>query len=134
TLAGAALAQGIRYPASARSDQTDDYHGTRVADPYRWLEEGGSPETRAWINEQNAVTSKYLKALPEREAIRARLTQLIDYARYRAPFRRAGRYFSLKNDGLQNQYVLYVQEGAAGAPRALIDPNKLSSDGTIALM
>jgi prolyl oligopeptidase len=125
----------LRYPETRRTDQVDVYHGTRVADPYRWLEDDvrHSPEVAAWVAAQNKVTSAYLSAIPQREAIRKRLTELWNYPKYSAPHKEGGRYFFSKNDGLQNQYVLYTMESLDGTPRVLIDPNKWSKDGTVAL-
>ena len=120
-------------PATRASDQVDDYHGRQVADPYRWLEDTDAPETAAWVSAQNAVTFAYLSAIPEREAIRKRLTQLWNYERYSTPFRRAGRYFYFRNDGLQSQSVLYTQPALEAPPRVLLDPNTMSADGTVAL-
>jgi len=116
-----------------RADIVDDYHGTPVADPYRWLEDPASPETLAWVDAQSAATEAYLAASPQRERLKARLTRLWDYPKYAPPTRRGGRYFYSKNSGLQNQAVLYLQEGLDGAPRVVIDPNMLSADGTVAL-
>ncbi len=121
------------YPPARRADQVDVFHGVTVADPYRWLEDSDSPETRAWIDAQNRLSSTYLEAAPGREALRRRLTELWDYERYTPPVVRAGRYFFTRNDGLQNQAVLYVADGFAGAPRAVLDANTFSADGTIAL-
>ena len=121
------------YPEAQKVDQVDDYHGTQVADPYRWLEDVDSDETKAWVEAENAVTFRYLESIPARERIKNRLTELWDYPKYGAPFREGERYFFSKNDGLQNQSVIYVQEGLDGEPRVLIDPNTLSEDGTIAL-
>ena len=120
------------YPPARTDDVVDDYHGVRVPDPYRWLEEDNSPETQAWTAAQNALTRSQLDG-PVRDALAARLTELYDYPRVGVPVARAGRYFFLRNSGLQNQPVLYVQDGIDGAPRVLIDPNTLSADGTIAL-
>jgi prolyl oligopeptidase len=116
----------------------DDYHGTVVADPYRWLEDPDSAETQAWIAAQNQLTEGYLADVSARATIRDRLTQLWNFERYSNPYRRklaeeTYRYFYFKNDGLQNQSVLYVQEGLEGEPRVLVDPNLLSEDGTVAL-
>lgn len=122
-----------RAPDTSAGSQVDDYHGTVIPDPYRWLEDPDSPETQAWVAAQNAVTFDYLQRLPDREPLRARLTELIDYERYSAPFKKGGRYFFFKNDGLQNQSVLYVQPSLEAAPRVLLDPNQLSADGTVAL-
>ncbi|HEX6904939.1 MAG TPA: prolyl oligopeptidase family serine peptidase [Thermoanaerobaculia bacterium] len=121
------------YPESHRGTQVDEFHGVKVEDPYRWLEDLDSEETRAWVAAQNKVTSAYLAALPEREAIRKRLTDLWNYERYGVPFREGGRYFFTRNDGLQNQNVLYRMETLGGEPKVVLDPNTLSQDGTVAL-
>ena len=122
----------MTYPAARRSDQVDDYHGTRVADPYRWMEELDSAETHAWIEAENALTARHLDAIPQRAQLRERLGQLWNYERY-TPFERHGkRYAFTRNDGLQNQSVLYVTDKPGGEARVLLDPNTLSSDGTIA--
>ncbi|BAC88566.1 prolyl oligopeptidase family serine peptidase [Gloeobacter violaceus] len=121
------------YPPSRRDDQVDDYHGTPVADPYRWLEDAESPGTKAWVEAQNQVTFGFLETIPEREAIRERLTHIWNYERYGTPFREGGRYFLFKNTGLQNQSVLYTVPDLEGELRLLLDPNALSADGTVAL-
>lgn len=121
------------YPAAQRADQTDDYHGTVVADPYRWLEDPDSPETRAWIEAENALTFDFLAQIPAREAIQKRLTALWDYERFGMPYFQGGRCFYGRNDGLQPQSVLYVFETRDGEPRVLLDSNTLSEDGTVAL-
>jgi prolyl oligopeptidase len=123
----------IAYPTARVSDQSDDYHGTRVADPYRWLESADSPETRAWIDAENDLTARFLEGIPERPGIRARLEDLWNYERYGVPVARGGKYFFLRNDGLQNQSVLHVLDALDGEPRVLLDPNALSPDGTVAL-
>ncbi len=133
TSAVPAPAQTLQYPAARKSDVVDDYHGTRVPDPYRWLEDPDSPESRAWIEAQNRLTAAYLAEIPARATIRERLTKLWNYPKYGAPFRKAGRYFFLKNDGLQNQSVLYQQASLEATPETLLDPNILSEDGTVAL-
>ncbi|HKW50993.1 MAG TPA: prolyl oligopeptidase family serine peptidase, partial [Candidatus Eisenbacteria bacterium] len=133
TSAVPAPAQTLQYPAARKSDVVDDYHGTRVPDPYRWLEDPDSPESRAWIEAQNRLTAAYLAEIPARPTIRERLTKLWNYPKYGSPFRKAGRYFFLKNDGLQNQSVLYKQASLAATPETLLDPNTLSEDGTVAL-
>ena len=115
-------AQTITYPQARRGDVLDDYHGTKVADPYRWLEDVDSPETRAWVDAENRVTFAYLEQIPERERIRARLTQLWDYPKYGSPFKKGGRYFFFKNSGLQNQAVLYTQSALTAAPPAPPSP------------
>ena len=126
-------AQSITYPPARKSDVVDDYHGTKVADPYRWLEDVDSPETHAWVEAENRVTFAYLEQIPERERIRKRLTALWDYPKYGAPFKKGGRYFFFKNSGLQNQAVLYTQRSLTAEPEVLLDPNTLSADGTVAL-
>ena len=133
TSAAPAPAQTLQYPAARKSDVVDDYHGTRVPDPYRWLEDPDSPESRAWIEAQNRLTAAYLAEIPTRGAIRERLTKLWNYPKYGAPFRKAHRYFFFKNDGLQNQSVLYKQASLTADPETLVDPNLLSEDGTVAL-
>ncbi len=120
-------------PEAARVDVVDDYHGTPVADPYRWLEDADAADTRDWIDAQNCVTFAYLGSIPARDQIRHRLTELWNYPKYGTPFREGKRYFFYKNDGLQNQYVLYKQESLDGEPSVLFDPNTWSDDGTVAL-
>jgi prolyl oligopeptidase len=123
----------LTYPVAKKVDQTDDYHGTRVADPYRWLEDANSAETKAWVDAQNQVTQAYLAQIPQREAIRKRLTKLWNYERYSVPYKEGGRYFYSRNDGLQNQSVLYTMKSLSDTPRVLLDPNTLAADGTVAL-
>jgi prolyl oligopeptidase len=123
----------INYPETRKENVVDTYFGTEVADTYRWLEDDNSAETAAWVEAQNEVTFGYLNQLPERERINSRLTELMDYPRVSAPYKRAGKYFYSKNDGLQNQSVLYMSESLNGPEEILLDPNKLSDDGTIAL-
>src|SRR2546422_482055 len=131
--AAPAGAQSLQYPAARKSDVVDDYHGTRVPDPYRWLEDPDSPESRAWIEAQNRLTAAYLAEIPARSTIRERLTKLWNYPKYGTPFRKGRRYFFFKNDGLQNQSVLYQQASLEATPETLLDPNILSEDGTVAL-
>jgi prolyl oligopeptidase len=123
----------LNYPTTRKSTQTDDYHGVKIADPYRWLEDDNSPETTAWVAAQNKVTFRYFESIPWRLLLRERLRSLINYPKYGTPTRRGEYYFSSKNDGLQNQSVWYIQKGLDGAPALLLDPNKLSSDGTTVL-
>ncbi len=125
----------LEYPITKKTDQVDDYFGTKVADPYRWLENDTSKETADWVKAQNKVTFDFLSKIPFREKIRERLTQVWDYPRKSALFKYSNHYFSYRNNGLQNQSVLYVQESPAkDAPsRILIDPNTLSQDGTVAM-
>ncbi len=130
---GCSQKQKIQYPPTNKSDVVDDYFGVKVADPYRWLENDTSQETEAWVNAQNEVTFAYLHNIPFRDSITARITKLWNYPKYGVPFKKGNYYFFSKNDGLQNQSVLYIQDGLGGEPRILLDPNTLSSDGTIAL-
>ncbi len=123
----------LAYPQARRSDQVDDYHGTKVADPYRWLEDTDSAETHAWVEAENKLTFGYLDQLPYRQAIRDRLTKLWNYERFTTPSQYGGRYFFQHNTGLQQQNVLLVAESLNAEPRVLFDPNTLSSDGTVAL-
>lgn len=122
-----------QYPVSRKADQTDDYHGTTVTDPYRWLEDPHSDETQAWIEAQNQVTFGFLNGISVRDSLKQRLTQLWNYEKYGMPFKRGNRYFYYKNDGLQNQSVLYTLPNLEAEPRVLLDPNQLSEDGTVAL-
>jgi prolyl oligopeptidase len=132
-LAGAQTASGtFKYPVATKGSQVDDYHGVKISDPYRWLEDPDSPQTKAWVEAENRVTFGYLEAIPERTAIRNRLTQMWNYPRFGAPSKSGGRYFQFQNTGLQNQSVLFVRYGN-GAWRVLLDPNTLSADGTVAL-
>jgi prolyl oligopeptidase len=125
----------LKYPQTRRVDHVDVYHGTSVPDPYRWLEDDvrKSPDVAAWVEEENKLTFNYLNAIPQREAIHKRLKELWNYERYSAPFKAGGRYFYTKNDGLQNQSVLYTLDSLEGETRVLLDPNKWSKDGTVAL-
>ncbi len=121
------------YPVSKKVTQVDDYHGVKVSDPYRWLEDGNSKDTEAWITAQNQLTQEYLAQIPSRAGIKARLTTLWNFERYDVPFQEGGRYFISRNDGLQNQAVLYTMAHLNDAPRLLLDPNTLAADGTVAL-
>lgn len=123
----------MNYPETRRGDVVDVYHGESVADPYRWLEDPDAPETAAWVAAQNRLTRAFLDATPARAAIEQRLKQLWNYERYGLPVKRGGRYFYTRNDGLQNQSVLYVADAVDGPARVLLDPNTLSPDGTTAL-
>ena len=123
----------IIYPNTERVEQTDNYHGIEVQDPYRWLENPDSESTRDWVAAQNKVTNSYLNTITAKENIQQRLTQLWDYEKYGSPFKRGQRYFYFKNDGLQNQSVLYTLESLDEAGEVLLDPNTLSEDGTVAL-
>jgi prolyl oligopeptidase len=124
----------LNYPPSYPDPTVVDiYHGQAVPDPYRWLEDLDSEQTRAWIEAQNHLTFNYLQQIPARQRIRERLTQLWNYEKYSQPFKEGGRYFYFKNDGLQNQSVLYTQESLEAEARVLLDPNTFSEDGTVAL-
>ncbi len=145
SLAAAVLAGGalvavaqeprVKYPETKKVEQVDDYHGTKVPDPYRWLEDDVrvSKEVAEWVEAQNKITNAYLEAIPERNFIKKRITDLFNFEKYSAPSKEGGKYFFSKNDGLQNQSVLYVQDSLDAEPRVLLDPNKLSKDGTVAL-
>jgi prolyl oligopeptidase len=135
TLAVSAGSSSLKYPQTKRGDQVDDYHGTKVADPYRWLETDvrTSKEVADWVAAENEVTFAYLKAIPEREPIKKRITDLWNYEKVSPPFRAGPRYVFSKNDGLQNQSVYYTQETLDAAPKMLLDPNTWSKDGTVAL-
>ena len=121
------------YPEAKRGDQVDDYHGTKVADPYRWLEDTDSADTHAWVEAENKLTFSYLDQIPYRKAIHDRLAKLWNYERFTVPSQHGGRYFFQHNSGLQNQNVLLVAESLNAEPRVLLDPNTLSTDGTVAL-
>ena len=123
----------LPIPATRKSDHVDEYHGVKVADPYRWLEDLDSPQTRAWVEAQNAVTFDYLSRIASREKIRRRLTELWNFERFTLPVKRGSRYFYTRNDGLQNQNAVFVLDRLDGPPRLLLDPNTFSSDGTVAL-
>lgn len=127
------LKQGLEYPLTAKVDTVDDYFGVKVADPYRWLEDDNAPETEAWVKAQNDVTFGYLEEIPFRNQIRERLTELWDYPKQGTPFRKGERYFFFKNDGIQNQDVLFTMTSLDAEPEVLLDPNTFSEDGTVAL-
>ena len=124
---------GLTYPQTRRAAQVDTYYGVSVADPYRWLEAVSDPATKQWVDAENALSQPYLEAIPARERIKKRLAELWNHERYDVPVKRGGRYFFLRNDGLQNQSVLYVTDSLDAAPRVVLDPNKLSSDATVAM-
>ena len=128
-----AIMPKLTYPTPPTADQVDDYHGTQVADPYRPLEDSDAPASRAWIEAQNALTSSLLDEVPARAAIRDRLTELWDYPRAGAPWRRGRRWFQLRNTGLQDQDVLWTADSPDAAGRVLFDPNELSEEGTTSL-
>lgn len=123
----------LTYPKVEKVDTVDVYFGTEVADPYRWLENDTSAATAAWVEAENKVTNEYLAQIPFRKQLLERLTNLANYEKIGAPFKKHGKYYFYKNDGLQNQSVLYVQDSLEGEPRVFLDPNKLSDDGTVAL-
>ncbi|OCQ93195.1 prolyl endopeptidase [Limnothrix sp. PR1529] len=127
------MADRLAYPTSRTVDQVDIYHGVSVPDPYRWLEDANATETADWIAAQNQLTFDYLAQIPARSPIYDRMLQLWDYEKLSVPWKRGDRYFYYKNDGLQNQSVLYTLDRLDGEPRVLLDPNRLSDDGTVAL-
>ena len=131
--ATAAFAAPLNYPKARRSDVVDDYFGTRVPDPYRWLEDPDSAETLEWTKEENAMTESYLHELPERALFKDRLTQLLNFERYTVPSWEGHRYIYRKNDGLQNQSVIYTLKDLNDTPQVLLDPNKMAADGTLAI-
>jgi prolyl oligopeptidase len=133
TARAAAASAPLVYPPAPRGDVVDDYHGTRVADPYRWLEDPEAQVTKEFVRAQNALAQPWLEALPQRGWIRERLTELWNYERVGLPRLRGGKYFFLRNDGTQNQSVLHVADSLQAAPRVLFDPNAASSDATVAL-
>ena len=121
------------YPVARKSDQSDSYFGKSVADPYRWLEDTDSPETKQWVEAENALTFQYLNAIPERASIKEQLTRVWNYPKYAVPIKRGKDYFITENSGLQNQAVIYMQRGLKGVRKLVLDPNTLSTDGTVAL-
>lgn len=121
------------YPETAKVDTVDVYFGTEVPDPYRWLENDTSEATAAWVKAQNEVTGSYLAQIPFRDALLKRLAEVAGYEKIGMPFKKHGKYYFYKNDGLQDQSVLYVQDSLDAEPRVFLDPNKLSDDGTVAL-
>jgi len=123
----------LEYPVTEKGTVVDNYFGIEVADPYRWLEDDNSTETAAWVEEQNKETFSYLEQIPYRNKIKDRLEKIWNYPKYTSPFKVAGHYYFYKNDGLQNQYVLYTQKNLDSKPEILLDPNLLSEDGTVAL-
>ena len=128
-----AMAQGISYPKAEKDGTVDNYFGTQVADPYRWLENDTSQQTAAWVEAENKVTNAYLQKIPFRKKLLKRLTEVSNYEKVGAPFKRHGKWYFYKNNGLQNQSVLYVMDELGGEPRIFLDPNTLSTDGTVAL-
>jgi len=131
--AAEANAKAFKYPKAPSGDVVEDYHGTKVPDPFRPLEDPDSPESRGWIEAENKITFGFLEEIPQREPLKQRLTKLWDFEKFSVPFEDGGRYFYLRNSGLQNQSVLYTTDSLDGKPRELLDPNSLSKDGTVAL-
>ncbi len=127
------LTAQLTYPTTTKTEQTDNYFGTNVSDPYRWLEDDKSEATKAWVTEENKVTFSYLDKIPYRKNFKEAIEKVFNYPKYSAPFRKGEWFYFYKNDGLQNQSVLYRQKGLTGAPEVVIDPNKLSKDGTTRL-
>lgn len=123
----------IKYPQTKRDNVIDNYFGTKVTDPYRWMEDMKSPEVKEWIEQENKITFDYLAKIPFRKKIKSRLTEIWNYPKYTQPFKAGHYYFFYKNDGLQNQFVLYIQEGLDSEPEIFLDPNTFSDDGTVAL-
>ena len=126
-------AQGLQYPKAAKDGTVDEYFGVKVSDPYRWLEDDKSAQTAAWVEAENRVTSDFLARIPFRGKLLKRLTELANYEKIGAPRKRHGKWYFYKNNGLQNQYVLYQMDELGGEPRVFLDPNTLSTDGTVAL-
>jgi len=127
------MIQTNHYPVARKSDQVDDYHGTKVADPYRWLEDLDSAETAKWVAAENKLTFDFLNSIPQRAAIKERLTRLWNYEKFGVPIKEGSRYFYTRNSGLQNQSVLYTVTSLDAEPRMILDPNTLSADGTVAV-
>ncbi len=123
----------LTYPVSKKVEQVDDYHGTKVSDPYRWLEDANSAETKSWVDAQVKLTNDFLSKIPQRAGIKQRLTHLWNFERFSIPVKEGGQYFFARNNGLQNQSVLYTMKKLTDTPRLLLDPNTLASDGTVAL-
>jgi prolyl oligopeptidase len=132
-LSGNGVAQNIKYPETKKIDHTDEYHGVKISDPYRWLEDDRSEETGAWVKAQNEVTFAYLNQIPFKGKIFTDLEKAYNYPKYSAPSKKGQYFYFYKNDGLQNQAVLYRQKGLDGSPEVVLDPNKLSADGTTRL-
>ena len=130
---GTVDAKKYTYPEAKKGNVADDFHGTMVKDPYRWLEDPEAEATLKWVTAENKLTQAFIKAEPSREAIEKRLTELWNYPKYSLPTKKGDRYFFTKNDGLQNQSVLYMQESLEGKATVVLDPNELSEDGTAAL-
>ena len=128
-----ALFAQLKYPDTKKENVVDDYNGAKVEDPYRWLEDDNSEQTKAWVKEENKVTLDYLSRIPYRDKVKKRIEEMWNYPKYGAPFQKGDHYYFQKNDGLQNQSVWFAQKGLSGKPEVFIDPNKLSEDGTVSL-
>ena len=124
---------GFEYPETRKGDHVDEYFGTLVPDPYRWLEDDNAPETAEWVEAQNELTFGYLEDIPFRDEIRERLTEMWNYEKISTPWKQSGYYFFTKNNGLQNQNVYYMMKNLDSEPEMVLDPNLLSEDGTVAL-
>jgi prolyl oligopeptidase len=133
SIATVAVSQTLEYPKAQKGEVVDDYFGTKVPDPYRWLEDTDSPETVAWVKAENLLTGTYMEKLAERAPFRDELTKLLNYPRYTVPEYEGHRYVYRKNDGLQNQSVIYTLKNLSDEPTVLLDPNQLASDGTVAV-
>jgi prolyl oligopeptidase len=128
-----AQAQPPAYPMTEKVPHTDTYFGVEISDPYHWLEDDNADDTKAWVARQNELTFNWLAKIPFRAAVLARIRAIANYAKYSAPFQKNGKVFFYKNDGLQNQSVLYMQQGLTGRPEVVLDPNTFASDGTVKL-
>ncbi len=133
SIATVAVSQPLEYPKARKGDVIDDYFGTKVPDPYRWLEDTDSPETAAWVKAENLLTSAFMEKITDRAAFREELTKLLNYPRYTVPEYEGHRYLYRKNDGLQNQSVIYTLNQLSDEPKVLLDPNQLATDGTVAV-
>ena len=128
-----AMAQGLHYPETRKDGTVDEYFGQKVSDPYRWLEDDTSAETAAWVEAENSLTTSYLQKIPFRQKLLKRLREVSNYEKIGVPFKRYGHWYIYKNNGLQNQSVLYTMDTLDGEQRTFLDPNTLSDDGTVAL-
>ena len=133
TVSVSMTAQKITYPKTMKDGTVDDYFGVKVADPYRWLENDTSAATTAWVEAENRVTNAFLQKIPQRAKLQKRLLEVVNYEKISAPSEHHGKWYFSKNDGLQNQSVIYVMDQLGGTPKVFLDPNKLSTDGTVAL-
>ncbi|MFM2136261.1 MAG: hypothetical protein RL021_1661, partial [Bacteroidota bacterium] len=124
-------AQPYAYPVSRKTEQVDEYFGTKVADPYRWLEDDRSDETANWVKAQNELTAQYLAKIPFRDQVRQRMTELWNFPKRSVPFKGGSNYFIYTNNGLQNQFVLNILSSPDAEPKVFLDPNTLSTDGTV---